>query len=147
MNTYSENVKDEKRLISFLEHAKIEASLSYAKRLKVGAIAVRENRIICVGRNGTPPGTDNNCETEDNHTKPEVVHAEANLICWAARKGISLENSSLVITHSPCIECSKLILTSGIKEVFYEEEYRDLMGVDFLKKNKIKVQKVFTKVK
>ena len=142
MKEFSKNIKDEKRLNSFLMHAKIEASLSYAKRLKVGAIAVRENRIVCVGRNGTPPGTDNNCETEDNHTKPEVVHAEANLICWAARKGISLENASLVITHSPCMECSKLVLTSGIKEVFYHEEYRDLSGVEFLKNNNVKVRKI-----
>lgn len=116
---------------------------SKAKRLQVGAVFVRDSRAILQGFNGTLPKTSNECEDEHGNTKPTVLHAERNGICYAARKGISLEGSDLFITHSPCPVCASLIAAAGIRSVFYREEYRDLSGVDFLRNvAKISVWKV-----
>lgn len=112
---------------------------SYSKRKQVGALAVRDNDIIAYGFNGTPKGFDNCCEDENNVTKPEVLHAELNLICKCAKSGKSLDGASLYITLSPCIDCAKLIVQCGIKEVFYIEEYRNIEGIEFLKKNNIPI--------
>ncbi len=130
--------------------AKGYAKLSHAKRLKVGAVLVKDDRIISIGYNGTPSGQDNNCEeavphlnmldqvtTIDYVTKPDVVHAEMNVIAFAAKYGVSTDKCSLVITDSPCFECCKLIIQSGIKEVFYGKEYRDRSGLKFLHDNNI----------
>jgi len=116
------------------------AKLSYATRLKVGAVAVKDRRIICVGFNGQPPGLPNKCEDEHNNTLPTVLHAEENLILFAAKHGISLNNCDLYITHSPCINCSKLIFGAGLAKVYYSEYYRDSAGVEFLQSVKVQTQ-------
>ena len=103
------------------------SQLSHAKRLKVGAVIVKDNRIISVGYNGTFPGASNVCEYKNAYgdlvTNLEVLHAEENAICFAAKAGISPEGSSLFTTHSPCFNCSKLIIQLGIKKVYYREIY------------------------
>lgn len=117
----------------FMTEAYNYSMRSKAKRLQVGAVFVRDGRAILQGFNGTLPKTSNECEDEFGNTKPTVLHAERNGICYAARKGISLEGSDLFVTHSPCSVCASLIAATGIRSVFYREEYRDLSGVDFLR--------------
>lgn len=112
---------------------------SYAKRKKVGAIAVKDNNIIAFAYNGTPTGMSNDCETIDNVTKKEVLHAELNLVCKCAKAGISLDNSTIYITLSPCFDCAKLILQCGIRKVVYAKQYSDTTGIDFLLQNNIEV--------
>lgn len=139
-----------KSLNSHLEVAKVFAARSRAKRLKVGAVLVKDDRIISTGWNGMPSGGSNRCEelVQDGGpiavwvTKPEVIHAEANVISFAAKHGMATNGCSLVITHSPCYECSKLIIQSGIKEVFYDDEYRVSDAVEFLRKHNVKVEKI-----
>lgn len=118
----------------FLTVAKETALLSYANRLKVGAIAVRDKRIILCGYNGTPEGFSNECEDENNKTRDEVLHAEENLILYAAKSGITLNGSQLFITHSPCIDCSKLIYGAGIIQINFIDHYRSDTGIIFLEK-------------
>lgn len=108
------------------------AEMSYAKRKKVGAVIVKENTIVSDGYNGTPVGFDNNCEDNDGKTHWYVLHAEANAITKMARSNTSCVDSTLYITLSPCKECSKLIIQSGIKRVVYKEKYKDTSGLDFL---------------
>jgi len=140
--------------------AEIYAQLSHAIRLKVGAIVVKDNRVISIGYNGTPSGWTNECEykhftspgqydglEEDGttyvlKTKPEVIHAEANAIAKLARNHESGLGADMFITHSPCIECAKIIYTAGIKKVFYKNNYRDESGLNFLKQCMVEVQQV-----
>ena len=105
---------------------------SYANRNKVGALLEKNSNIIAFGYNGTPSGFDNVCET-NGVTKLEVLHAESNAIAKCARSTQSAEGSTLYVTTSPCIECAKLIIQAGIKEVYYAESYRDLAGIYLLK--------------
>jgi len=122
-----------KRMIeAHMEVAETYAKLSYAKRLQVGAIIVKDSRVISIGYNGTPSGWDNTCEDENNKTKPEVIHAEANAIAKLARSSEAGENTTMFVTHAPCIECAKLIFGAGIKNLFYKTPYRDNSGVNFL---------------
>jgi dCMP deaminase len=133
-----------------MQTAQTFAELSHAQRLKVGCIVVKDDRVISIGYNGMPAGWDNNCEDEflhedgsiTNKTKSEVLHAETNAIAKLARSNESGEGASLFVTHSPCLECAKLIYQAGIKEVYYKEPYRDTAGVEFLSKSGIKVDKV-----
>lgn len=118
----------------YMEIAETVSKMSYAKRLQVGAIVVKDNRIISIGYNGTPSGWDNNCEDENNKTKPEVIHAEANSIMKLASSNESGMGSVMFLTHAPCIDCAKLIYGSGIVQVYYKHKYRDQSGVEFLKK-------------
>jgi dCMP deaminase len=115
------------------------SGMSYAKRKKVGAIIVKDNSIISYGYNGTPHDFDNSCEDENDVTKPEVLHAESNAISKIARSTQSSEAADLYVTMSPCLECSKLIIQSGIKKVFFEEAYRNTEGLELLRKSNIKV--------
>ncbi len=101
---------------SFMKVAYIFSELSKAKRLKVGAIAVKDDRILSIGYNGTPSGFDNSCEDENGNTKIEVLHAEANCIAKLAKSNESSEGAIIFVTHSPCIECAKQIYVAGIKE-------------------------------
>ena len=118
----------------YLDIAKSISELSYANRKKVGAIIVKDTMIISDGYNGTPTGFDNECEDSEGNTKWFTLHAEANAITKLVRySGLPVNGSTLYITLSPCKECSKLILQSGIKNVYYSEEYRDSEGIDFLK--------------
>ena len=125
----------------YLEMAEIWAQNSYCKRRQVGALLVKDNMIISDGYNGTPSGFENVCE-ENGVTKPYVLHAEANAISKVAKSGNSSLGATLYVTASPCIECSKLIIQSGIKRVVYKDEYRLTDGVDLLRRAGIEVEKV-----
>ena len=126
----------------YLEMAAIWAKNSYCKRRQVGALLVKDKMIISDGYNGTPSGFENVCEDETGATKPYVLHAEANAISKVAKSGNSSEGSTLYVTASPCIECSKLIIQAGIKRVVYRDEYRLTDGVDLLRRAGIEVEKV-----
>ena len=119
--------------------------LSYCKRRKVGAIIVKNRMIISDGYNGTPTGFENVCEDEDNYTKWYVLHAEANAILKVASSTQSCDGATLYVTLSPCRECSKLIHQSGISRVVYSEAYKDLSGVEFLKKAGVTVNQISLK--
>ena len=126
---------------SYLEMAGIWAQNSYCKRRKVGALLVKDRMIISDGYNGTPSGFENICE-EDGVTKPYVLHAEANAITKVAKSGNSSEGATLYVTASPCLECSKLSIQSGIKRVVYRDEYRLTDGIDLLRRAGIEVERV-----
>lgn len=111
---------------------------SRATRNKVGAVLVKDKRIISIGYNGTPAGFPNECEV-DGITKPEVLHAESNAISKCARSTENSEGSTLYVTLSPCLECSKLIIQCGISEVVYLEKYRDEKGLALLSQARVKV--------
>ena len=123
----------------YLRMARIWAENSYCQRRKVGALVVKDNAIISDGYNGTPSGFENVCE-EGNVTKPYVLHAEANAITKLARSSNSSEGATLYITASPCIECAKLIIQSGIKRVIYGEAYRLDEGLNLLRRAGIEVE-------
>ena len=152
--------------------AHIYGELSHARRLKVGALIVKDDRIISIGYNGMPSGWDNNCEAveymntdaggwldpdevetqwpfvdENNKryrlkTKPEVLHAETNAIAKLARSSESGFGSTLFVTHSPCLDCAKLIYQSGIKHVYYATDYRDDSGLTFLRNSGVQVDRL-----
>ena len=129
------------------------AELSSARRLHVGAIVVKDDRIISIGYNGMPAGWDNNCEDVIQHsddttslkTKPEVLHAETNAIAKLAKSNESGMGATMFITHAPCLDCAKLIYQSGIGSVLYRNTYRDTSGITFLERSGIEVIKVNTK--
>lgn len=118
----------------YLRMSRIWSENSYCERRKVGALLVKDKMIISDGYNGTPAGFENVCETDEGVTKPYVLHAEANAITKVARSNNSSEGSTLYVTASPCMECSKLIIQSGIRRVVYSELYRITDGLDLLKK-------------
>ena len=154
----------QKWIRAFMDTATRFADLSSAVRLKVGAVIVKDNRIISIGYNGMPSGWTNECETkiycDDGDwreqtdklhdewttyklvTKDEVIHAEANAILKLARDGESGNGSSLFCTHAPCIHCAKLIHGAGISKVYYRDTYRDSIGLEFLEKCNITTEKV-----
>ena len=123
----------------YLRMAAIWAENSYCKRRQVGCLIVKEKMIISDGYNGTPTGFENDCETEDNRSKPYVLHAEANAITKVAKSHNSSDGATLYVTDSPCIECSKLIIQCGIKRVIYARESRLTDGVDLLRRAGIEV--------
>lgn len=136
---------------AYMKTAQTFAELSHARRLQVGCIIVKDDRIVSIGYNGMPAGWDNNCEDECKwpngevrflETKAEVLHAESNAIAKLARSNESGEGASLFVTHSPCLECAKLIYQSGIKYLYYKNDYRDDSGVKFLEKSKIFVEQL-----
>jgi dCMP deaminase len=140
----------EKFIDAYMDVADRFSRLSSAKRLQVGAIVVKDDRIISIGYNGMPSGWDNDCENIIQHsddttslkTKPEVLHAESNAIAKLARSSESGDGATLFVTHQPCMECAKLIYQSGIKEVYYAHPYRLNDGLDFLQKSNINVTTV-----
>ena len=117
----------------YINIAKEISTLSKCERAKVGAILVKDGNIISMSYNGTPAGMNNCCE-RNGLTVLEVVHAEMGAILKAARSGYAVDGSTLYLTLSPCVDCAKLILQSGIKRVLYLQEYRKTDGVEFLKK-------------
>lgn len=127
----------------FMKVAELTAAVSSAKRLQVGAIIVKDDRIISIGYNGMPAGWDNTCEYELEDgtlkTKPEVLHAETNAIAKVARSSESSEGATLFCTHAACIDCAKLIYQAGIETVYYKETYRSEDGLNFLRKSGINV--------
>jgi dCMP deaminase len=142
----------------YIDWAKRVSELSYARRLKVGAVIVKDDCVISYGYNGMPAGWDNDCEdemfetiTEETgkatitttrkvlKTKPEVIHAESNAIAKLAKTANSGVGGTMFITHGPCIECAKLIYQSGITTVYYDGNYRSVDGIEFLKKSGVNV--------
>lgn len=131
----------------YLDVADRVSKLSRARRLKVGAVIVKDHRILSYGYNGTPSGFDNNCEIEHEDpmgrysliTKPEVIHAEMNAILKVAQSHESTKDAVLFLTHSPCVDCSKSILQSGIKTVYYQLDYRCPSGLELLQKGGVTV--------
>ena len=141
----------EKYLGAYMKTARVFAELSSSRRKQVGAVVVKDDRIISIGYNGMPSGWDNDCEvmsytdftgTVVTKTKAEVLHAESNAIAKLAKSTESGDGASMFITCSPCIECAKMIFQSGIKEVFYSEDYRDDRGIIFLNKCGITVKQI-----
>ena len=148
--------------------AEAYADLSHARRLKVGAIITKDDRVISIGYNGTPAGWDNNCEFKDYpdkwtkneyvdfdyplqepdgtyyrlKTRPEVLHAERNALDKLAKGNEGGAGATMFITHAPCLECAKSIYGAGIQQVFYGEEYRSTDGIEFLKKCGVEVEQV-----
>lgn len=118
----------------YMRMALIWSENSYCERRKVGALLVKNNRIISDGYNGTPSGFENICEDGNNRTKPYVLHAEANAITKVARSSNSSEGATLYVTSSPCIECAKLIIQAGITRVVFAEYYRDTEGIELLER-------------
>ena len=135
---------------AYMTTAETFAELSHARRLHVGAIVVKDDRIISIGYNGMPAGWDNNCEDVIQHsddtvtlkTKPEVLHAESNAVSKLARSNESGLDGDLFVTHAPCLDCAKLIYQSGIRRVWFRTAYRDSAGVDFLTKSNVTVEQV-----
>jgi dCMP deaminase len=134
-----------------MKTAETFAELSHARRLHVGAIVVKDDRIISIGYNGMPAGWDNNCEFDDTDpqtkqtslvTKPEVLHAETNAIAKLAKSNESGLGATMFITHAPCLDCAKLIYQSGISSVLYRNAYRDTSGITFLEKSGIQVEQI-----
>ena len=149
---------NERMMQSHMQVAETYAKMSHARRLQVGAIVVKDDRIISIGYNGMPSGWDNTCEDEVNttetyvidhggpehliqmtnlKTKPEVLHAEANAISKLARSTESGLGATLFVTHAPCMDCAKLVYQSGINSVFYRNSYRNSDGIQFLEKYRI----------
>ena len=124
----------------YLRMARIWAENSYCRRRQVGALVVKDKMIISDGYNGTPSGFENVCEDESGTTFPYVLHAEANAITKLARSSNNSDGATLYVTASPCIECSKLIIQSGIRRVVYAEKYRLTDGIDLLEKAGVKVE-------
>jgi dCMP deaminase len=166
-----EQIIKPKMKTAYMDVAERFAELSSAKRLHVGAIVVKDDRIISIGYNGMPTGWDNNCEYReydlatdingnyfpdpdghypyaDEHgryalrTRPEVLHAEMNSLMKLAKSNESADGAAIFITHAPCMECAKGIYQAGIKEVYYKNDYRSSQGLDFLKQCGVKVTKV-----
>ena len=135
--------QEDKQLVldkRYLRMARIWAENSYCERRKVGALIVKDKRIISDGYNGTPVGFENICEDDEGFTKPYVLHAEANAITKVACSGNNSDGATIYITASPCVECAKLIIQSKIKRVVYGEEYRLTDGVDLLRRAGIEVE-------
>jgi len=139
---------------AYMKVAETFAELSSARRLHVGAIVVKEDRIISIGYNGMPSGWDNNCEYEeiydykfnDEHyqlkTRPEVLHAETNAIAKLAKSTESGNGATMFVTHAPCMDCAKLIYQSGINSVLYRNSYKSDDGINFLAKAGVSVEKL-----
>ena len=126
----------------YLRMARIWSENSYCKRRQVGALIVKDKRIISDGYNGTPSGFKNVCEDENNQTKPYVLHAEANAITKIARSNNNSDGSALCVTGSPWVECSKLIIQAGVGRVVYARDYRLTDGVDLLRRAGIEVEQL-----
>ncbi len=123
----------------YLKMARIWGTNSYCKRRQVGALIVKDKMIISDGYNGTPAGFENNCEDDDYKTKAYVLHAEANAITKVAKSNNSSDGSTLYVTTSPCMECSKLIIQAGIKRVVFIEKYTKTEGLDLLERANVEI--------
>jgi len=147
----------EKFINLYMDWAKRCSELSHARRLHVGAVIVKDDTVISYGYNGMPAGWDNNCESEETEfnlvtksrtgtgkltTRPEVLHAESNAIAKLARSNNSGLGADLFVTHSPCLDCAKLIYQSGICRVYFGENYRDNAGTTFLQKSGVTVTQI-----
>ena len=127
---------------AYLRMAETWSELSHCDRKKVGAIILKDGMIISDGFNGTPSGFDNCCENEDGETRWYVLHAEANAILKVAKSTHNCHDATLYLTLSPCKDCSKLVVQSGIKRLVYKNAYKDLSGVEFLKEAGIEIEQI-----
>lgn len=127
---------------AYMDVAERFAQLSSAKKLKVGAVLVKGDSIVAIGYNGTPAGWSNICEDETGETVPDTIHAEANCIAKLARSCVSGEGTTMFVTHAPCIHCAKIIYGAGVKKVYYKDNYKNDLGINFLKKCGIAVLQV-----
>jgi len=141
----------QKLLDAYMKTAETFAECSTAKRLHVGAVIVKDDRIISIGYNGMPTGWDNNCEDELKWpngeikfltTKPEVLHAETNAIAKLAKSTESGLGATMFVTHSPCLDCAKLVYQSGINTIYYRNSYRNEDGIQFLEKAGVKIEQI-----
>ena len=140
----------QKLLDAYMKTAETFSECSTAKRLHVGAIVVKDDRIISIGYNGMPSGWDNDCEdikiNNDGQyelkTKPEVLHAETNAIAKLAKSNESGLGASMFVTHAPCLDCAKLVYQSGINTVYYRNSYRNEDGIQFLEKAGVTIEKI-----
>ena len=123
----------------YMDVATGAANLSYAKRAQVGAVAVMDRNILAFGYNGTLPGTGNVCEDEHGNTKPEVIHAEENVLMKIAKSAVSIEGASMYVTMAPCVNCSRLMANAGVRKVVYRDTYRDTSGIELLTKYGVEV--------
>ena len=140
MNTKKE--KQKKFDNAYMRMADVWAELSHCNRKKVGALIVKDRKIISDGYNGTPTGFENQCEDDENQTKWYVLHAEANAILKIAASTQSCDGATLYVTMSPCPECSKLIHQAGIPRVVYKQGYSDTSGIDFLKSAGVEIEEL-----
>ena len=130
----------------YMNIAREAAKLSYAERMKVGAVAVKDKSILDFGYNGTLPGTSNVCEINVNGnliTHDGVIHAEENLLIKIAKSTLSSDGATFYATHSPCMKCSRMIATAGFVRVVYDIEYRDKSGIELLKNYGLIVEKFY----
>lgn len=127
---------------AYMDVAERFAQLSSAKKLKVGAVLVKGDSIVAIGYNGTPGGWSNVCEDENGQTIPDTIHAEANCIAKLARSCVSGEGTTMFVTHAPCVHCAKIIYGAGVERVYYRDNYKNDLGVKFLKKCGITVLQV-----
>lgn len=134
--------KSERYNALYMDIAYRVASMSYCQRKQVGAIAVKDGRIISMGWNGQPAGFDNVCEDDNNTTLSTVLHAEFNLLTKLTRCTESSNDAIMYVTCSPCLNCSKMIAASGIKKVYYNEDYRSNEGIEYLIRLGIEVEKI-----
>ena len=150
----------QKLIDAYMKTAETFAELSHARRLHVGAIVVKDDRIISIGYNGMPAGWDNDCEYEEEilqsefgkgnwlektgqlKTRPEVLHAERNALDKLAKGNEGGLGSTMFITHAPCLECAKSIYGAGISHVFYRDSYRSEDGIQFLTKCGVSIEKL-----
>jgi len=144
----------QKFIDAYMKTAEVFAELSSARRLHVGAIVVKDDRIISIGYNGMPSGWDNNCEEEvvDNYSdripivtlksKREVLHAETNAIAKLAKSTESGDGATMFVTHAPCMDCAKLVYQSGITSLYYRNSYRDESGLNFLRTANVGIYQV-----
>jgi len=128
--------------LRYIQMARVWAKNSYCKRRQVGALLVKDRMIISDGYNGTPSGFENECEDENDQSKPYVLHAEANAITKVAKSNNSSDGATLYITDSPCMDCAKLIIQAGIRRVVYGDEYRITDGIKLLEKAGIEIVKI-----
>ena len=140
----------QKLLNAYMKTAETFSECSTARRLHVGAVVVKDDRIISIGYNGMPSGWDNNCEHEFVNeigesilkTKPEALHAETNAIAKLAKSNESGLGATMFVTHSPCLDCAKLVYQSGINTIYYRNSYRDEDGIQFLEKAGVKIEQI-----
>lgn len=132
----------QKELKAYSEIVHSIASMSSCNLLKVGAILVKNNSIISYGYNGTPYGEDNQCECDEGLTKPEVIHAEHNMLLKCASSHNSSADATVVCTHSPCLRCAVYMYQAGIRDMYYVTEYKNTQGIEFLQKKGIRVEKI-----
>lgn len=139
---YADPKKQERYDRAYMRMASEWSKLSHCTRKKVGALLVKDGMIISDGYNGTPSGFPNDCEDENGLTLWYVLHAEANAILKVARSANNARGATLYLTHSPCKECSKLILQAGIKRLVYMDAYKDPSGLALLERGGLLISKI-----